>query len=366
VQTGASPKGKIMSRNKDRAAELAASMPDAQDELLAVAAAAVDALQVAVLAGDQDAADLARDRYNATIWKLNGGTFFACVADENAPGNVVDRHCQAEPGAVPKWGQSGAFLVAVDGIRALVEFGSGLGWLGAHFAFRVVDLDKPFITETGYRSHFDEMRAGQTVDEAATAILAGYLKEKRPALVAPSSRDRLALEPLPAWLTQATPPPCRLPAATPPGFVLVDVVLPAHRAFVARKWAAQARDRMEADQARQREQAQAEKAAREAGQRAAEAARLNAEDGGEQFCPGQRCEIISAHHQVFRQKQVGKFVIVTSVSRDTRQVWAHDDAEARYRINRNGRKVLDYDPKCVLSIYSFDQLRPDGRVTTND
>jgi len=29
----------------------------------------------------------------------------------------------------------------------------------------------------------------------------------------------------------------------------------------------------------------------------------------------------------------------------------------RYRINRNGRRVVECDPACIQSIYSFDALR---------
>ncbi|ENO5565712.1 hypothetical protein ACBS74_003840 [Escherichia coli] len=110
---------------------------------------------------------------------MNGGTFFGCNADSDSPSNVVESHCQADSGAVPKWGQTGAFVVVVDGMRVLVEFGS-LGSQGtAHFSFHAVDLDAWFISGTGYRSHFDGVRFGLTVEEAAKAILADYLKDKR-------------------------------------------------------------------------------------------------------------------------------------------------------------------------------------------
>ena len=121
----------------------------------------------------------------------------------------------------------------------------------------------------------------------------------------------------------------------PKGFVLVDVVLPAHRAFIARKWAVEAKAKI----------------------KAAEAAELYAkEEAAGGFRPGARCEVVSVHHHVFK-KEIGKKVIITKVSHDTRQVWAHDDRPARYRTNRNGRRVTEYDPRCVESCYSFDQLR---------
>ncbi|MFJ0380798.1 klcB, partial [Bordetella bronchiseptica] len=176
----------------DLMAELAASMPSDLDGLLAVARAAVDELHAGVMACDDAAVELATNRYEAATWKLNGGTFFGCQADQDAAGCVIDRHCSAAPGDVPCWGQAGQFLVEVEGLRALVDFGGGIGAMGCHFAFNVVDLDKPFISETGYRSHFDRLRGGMTVDAVAAAIFAAILKDKRPRRIEPDSRDRLA------------------------------------------------------------------------------------------------------------------------------------------------------------------------------
>ncbi len=77
----------------------------------------------AVLAGDDAAASTAAERYEATVWKLNGGGFFGCMGAEDAAGKIIERHCRAVPGAVPMWGQRGEFVIQVEGIRALVEFG---------------------------------------------------------------------------------------------------------------------------------------------------------------------------------------------------------------------------------------------------
>ncbi len=70
--------------------------------------------------------------------------------------------------------------------------------------FHVVDVDAPFISETGFRSlyfvrsHFDMALAcaGQNVEDVARAAFAGYLaKERRP--LAPEYRQRRADEPAP-------------------------------------------------------------------------------------------------------------------------------------------------------------------------
>lgn len=157
-------------------AELAASMPTDRVGLLDLARAAVAELHAGVMACDDAAVERATTRYEAVTWKLNGGTFFGCQGGPEAAGCVIDRHCSAAPGDVPCWGQAGQFLVEVEGLRALVDFGGGVGVMGSHFEFNAVDLDKPFISETGYRSHFDRLRGGMTVDAVAAAIFAAILK----------------------------------------------------------------------------------------------------------------------------------------------------------------------------------------------
>ena len=209
--------------------------------------AAVTALHTAVLSFDNQGAADAGNRYEAAVWKLNGGTFFGCVANDLAAGKIIERHCASALGEVPMWGQTGQFLIKVEGIRALVDFGYGYGVGGTHYDFHAVDLDRPFISETGYRSHLDVLAAGRIVDEAASAIFAGYIKEQR-VNINQDDRDRLAAKPLPTWFTQLLPPARRESATVlvPPGFVLVDVVLPAQKAFIVRKWAEQARVKIEA------------------------------------------------------------------------------------------------------------------------
>lgn len=383
------------------AADLLAALPADRDGLLAAAVAAVVEIDAAVMRGDGAAAEVAGDRYEAIIWKLNGGTNFGCMADDEAAGRVIERHCAAVQGDVPLWGQRGQFLAVAGDVRALVEYEAGYGGpLNAHFQFHAVDLDRPFISATGYRSHFDTARGCMTVDEVARGILAAMLAEKkRPVLIEASYRDRLADAPLPDWLAGLVPPARREPATVtiPPGFVLVDVVLPAHKAFIARRWAADAAAKVKAARAaksdakgkagvagRGRDPASTETAmtcstvktdddeqtqggptpaeATMPKSRPASCSTVRNGDAGPadlvEFAPapGQRCEIVSVHHPVFA-KEIGKRVIIVKVHPDTRQVWAHDDRPVTYKTNRAGRRVVDSDPSCIQSIYGFDQLR---------
>lgn len=99
---------------EQHAAALAASMPDDKAGLLAVALVAVQEQHAAVLAGDDAAASTAAERYEATVWKLNGRGFFGCMGDDDAAGKIIERHCRAVPGAVPMWGQRGEFVIQVE------------------------------------------------------------------------------------------------------------------------------------------------------------------------------------------------------------------------------------------------------------
>nr|BCU00952.1 hypothetical protein [uncultured bacterium] len=431
------------------AAAFAASMPADRDELLTLAVAAVVEVDAAIMRGDGAAAELAADKYAAVIWKMNGGTHVGSMVDDDAPGRVVERHCAAVPGEVPLWGQRGQFLVEREGVRALVEYEAGYGGpLGAHFQFYALDLDKPFISETGYRSNFATAQGCMTVDEVAGGILAAMLAEKkRPVMIQDSYRDRLAGDALPSWCAALMPPARREPATVtvPAGFVLVDVVLPKQKAFIVRKWAEAAKARVEAARSaglnakkkgggRERDPAsskptmscstvkngdeQPQPAAYWAGfktgdriqtksgttgvfvlgddkfigylvpdklaggvpnpdagkatlrahkfsvtpnevehiQEPARASIARNDDAeAVPFAPGMRCEVSSVHHPCL-SRDIGKRVVITKVNLEFRSVWAHEDKPVTYRTNRNGRRVVDHDPRCIESVYGFEQL----------
>jgi hypothetical protein len=348
------------------AATVAASMPGDRDGLLAVAKECVELYNNAVLDRADFAALVISERYEAVIWKLNGGTFFGSGAGDESAGTIAMRHCQAVPGVVPMWGQQGEFIISVKDIRCWVKYGGGLGSvLSCHFEFNALDLDGPFISETGYRSHFCGSVRGLTVDAAAAAIFADFLSKERRYLAA-EYQDRRAEDLLPAWI-QALPVPARRRPAVreasddaltvPDGFVLVDVVLPARQAFIARKWAEASRPRIK--QAIR----EAKKAPAAAPRLAARAAPL-ADDGGLEDGsggadpepePGQRWKVIKVHHPCF-EKSLGKIVVITKVCPGKRSVFAHDDRPVTYRKNRNGRMVVAYDPKCVETVYGVDSL----------
>lgn len=345
------------------AAAVAASMPADRDGLLAVARECVELYNNAVLDRADFAALVISERYEAAIWKLNGGTFFGSCAGDDSAGMIVKRYCAAVPGVVPLWGQQGEFLINVKDIRCWVKYGGGLGSvLNSHFEFNAVDLDAPFISETGYRSHFCGVVRGQAVDAAAALIFADFLGKHRRYLEA-EYQDRRAEDQLPDWILALVSPARRQPAirepgdavqVVPDGFVVVDVVLTARQAFIVRKWAEAARPRIAAAM-REAKKSPAAAPAAPAPAAAVEDGDQDGDDDGPE--PGQRYRIVKVHHACF-EKSIGKIVVIAKVFPGGRSVFAHDDRPVTYRRNRNGRMVVDYDPRCVQTVYGMDSLEP--------
>lgn len=174
-----------------RAAQIAAELPEDQGALLAASLAATEAYHAALIAGDVDAAEAASERREAIIWKLNGGSFFASYADPDSAGNQVEAYCRAAPGEEPKWGQYGEFVITVDGVRAVVEVVNGFGRNATGLQFHAIDLDRPFISETGFRSHFATNTCGTTVAEVARGVMRETLAKGDRHGIAPTFRDSI-------------------------------------------------------------------------------------------------------------------------------------------------------------------------------
>lgn len=362
------PTDRIAQREAERnaaAASVAATLPADRAALLDVAKECVELYNEAVLNRADFAALIIGERYDAVVWKLNGGTYFGCNGGDESAGSVIARHCQATPGEVPLWGQRGEFIVTVKDIRCWVKYGGGLGSvLSCHFEFNAVDLDGPFISETGYRSHFCAPMRGKTVDAAATEIFADLLNKQRRYLD-PDYQDRRAEDVLPQWLQSLPQPPRRKPALrdpetlpVPDGFVLVDVVLTSRQAFIVRKWAEAARVKITVA-TREAKKSPAASAAVEAPRDSqakdddAEGDDADPDPAAPQ--PGQRWRIVSVHHPCFN-RDIGKVIVITKTNYAMRSVFAHDDRPVTYRKNRNGRMVTSYDPRCVETIYGWDSL----------
>lgn len=172
-----------------RARRIAADLPDEAEQLIAAAGETLQAYDLAIRSDDPSAADAAEARYEAIVWKLNGGSFFASYDGEESAGGRIRNATAAAPGKAPMWGQAGEWLMDVSGIRVLVRCKGGLGTLGHHYDLHVVDVAKPFISPTGYQSHFGKPIDGATLEEALTIGIKSHLRaSKKPILVQPSHR----------------------------------------------------------------------------------------------------------------------------------------------------------------------------------
>ena len=154
----------------------------------------------AMLAADVDETMRLRKEADNLALRLNHGDP-GTLAGLDAPGCALARETAAAPGSVPLWGQKGSFIVTVSGARVRIEM-DGIFGIGASFAYwpgfsaHAIDRDRPFISETGYRSFLGILAdavPGMTPDAFAAKVLAAHVaKELKGGLVviAPSYRER--------------------------------------------------------------------------------------------------------------------------------------------------------------------------------
>jgi len=153
--------------------------------------AMIERHHAAMLAGDEKTAlTIRKDAHKLAAQMNEDGTTFGIIAGDDAPGCVLERETQAPAGTVPLWGQSGDFIIDVDGMHVRIEqdgiFGIGassMPWPG--FSAHIVDRDKPFFSETGYRSFLGihaPMVPGMTPDTVAVEVIRGLIaSERKPA-----------------------------------------------------------------------------------------------------------------------------------------------------------------------------------------
>ncbi|HMR34585.1 MAG TPA: hypothetical protein PKA13_26375 [Geminicoccaceae bacterium] len=167
-----------------------AHLPGGMDEAVPFFRGLIDKHHAAMLAAD--VAEVLRLRKEAHLLavKLNGGNAGMC-AHPDAPAYVLARATQAEPGILPLWGQMAVFEVAVAGAAVRIEMdgifgigGSSCFWLG--FSAHAVDWQRPFISETGYRSFL-----GVCADPVPGLTPAAYVEQCVMAHVRRELRGRL-------------------------------------------------------------------------------------------------------------------------------------------------------------------------------
>ena len=136
----------------------------------------------AMMAADIDETMGLREEAHQLARRLNGGDT-GILAGPDSPGNVLARDTAAPENTVPLWGQEGSFIITIEDMRVRIEmdgmFGIGAGfgfWPG--FSAHAVDTDKPFISETGYRSFLGihaDAESGLTPDAFAAKVIRAHI-----------------------------------------------------------------------------------------------------------------------------------------------------------------------------------------------
>ena len=162
-----------------------ARLPSTLEEAIPVYRGLIDRHHAAMMVGDEATVLKLRNEARDLARKLdpegNG-----ILAGPDGPGYQLERATTAPEGTIPKWGQTGSYIVDVNGIKIRVEQSGMLG-IGSmamfwpSFEAHAVEYDKPFISETGYRNFMGprvEVMTGIAPDQFAREVIKGYLRDE--------------------------------------------------------------------------------------------------------------------------------------------------------------------------------------------
>jgi hypothetical protein len=133
-----------------------AHLPDTMEDAVGFFRALIARHHEAMLAAEMATVMAMREEAALLALRLNYGEP-GIIANEKAPGSVLRARTAAEDGTIPIWGQSGAFTVTACGMQVRLEI-DGMFGIGATFMYwpglsaHALDRDKPFLSETDYRS----------------------------------------------------------------------------------------------------------------------------------------------------------------------------------------------------------------------
>ena len=172
--------GEAEAENRARRFALAtAHLPNSLREGIAYFRGLLRRHHAAVLAGDENSAKRLQGEAALLALKLNGGER-GYLADEKAAGCILRRRTAARAGVVPLWGQVGSFTFEACSIPVRIEMRGLFGVCGyASFNAHAVDPDRPFLSETGYRSFITYGpggRPGLTVDAYAQRCIEQHVR----------------------------------------------------------------------------------------------------------------------------------------------------------------------------------------------
>jgi len=145
----------------------------------------IDRHHAGMLAADLDTIIALRKEAANLALKLNGGEP-GILAGPDAPGCMLEHQTAAPVGTVPFWGQIGDFIIEVESMRIRVEMDGMFGICARHiswmnFSAHAVDWDKPFLSETGYRSFMGlntPLVLGMTPDQFAAEVIANQVRQE--------------------------------------------------------------------------------------------------------------------------------------------------------------------------------------------
>lgn len=173
-------------------------LPGTMDEAVPYMRTLIRQHHAAMFDARVDQALALREEAHRLALRLNGGEPGILAGDE-APGCVLERRTAAAPGNVPLWGQCGEFTLSVGTMQVRIEM-DGMFGIGATFQYwpgfaaRVVDEDRPFLSETGYRSFLGIHAVPEgrlAVDEFVGKVIAAYVaRELKGRIVAIAPRWR--------------------------------------------------------------------------------------------------------------------------------------------------------------------------------
>ena len=162
-----------------------AHLPATMDEALPIYREMIKLHDRAMRNADVREVRVIRDEARLLAAKLNGGER-GILARDDAPGCQLVAVTAAKPDKVPLWGQSGSFVIAARAmkVRLKIEGLFGIGgsfyfWPG--FAAHAVEPDKPFLSETGYRSFLGLTAApiaGLRPDTFAAEMIGSYVMQE--------------------------------------------------------------------------------------------------------------------------------------------------------------------------------------------
>ncbi|PZR93264.1 MAG: hypothetical protein DLM68_01130 [Hyphomicrobiales bacterium] len=159
-----------------------AHLPGAMAEALPCYRRMIERHHAAMSATDIDKAMSIREDAHLLAAKLNGGTC-GIIAGPDAPGCILERESAAAPGSFPLWGQAGDFILTAGTMRVRIEmcgmFGIGsTSCLFPGFHAHAVERDRPFLSETGFRTFLGvsgDLVPGLTPEDFARAVIAAHV-----------------------------------------------------------------------------------------------------------------------------------------------------------------------------------------------